>query len=170
MINRQSNNKERVLMFLNWIQAGTENYRLFRYGLEGRDYALVNDGLTFPSATKSLDDLFVNWYGGSAIMNKNLEGPYWMGNSSFNFTGYWDEICNNTEYDPHSGFIPDYNAVYSCFVARRSTFDNTVTKMNQGQYRPQDSEEHIQQMKNAGTDALVQAIQQQLDQWRKDGK
>lgn len=168
VISRQSDNKERVLMFLDWIQAGPENYRLFRYGLEGRDYTLVNESVTFPSSTKSLDDLFVNWYGGSAIMNQNLEGPYWMGNSSFSFTQYWDEACENTEYVPHSGFLPDYNAVYSCFITRRSTFSDTVTKMNLGKYQQKDSEDHIQKMKKAGTDELVKAVQQQLDQWRKD--
>lgn len=168
VISHQSDHKERVLMFLDWIQAGIENYRLLRYGLEGRDYALVNESLTFPAATSSLDDLFVNWYGGSAIINQKLEGPYWMGNSSFNFTSYWDDMCRNTEYAPHSGFIPDYNAVYGCYVTRRSTYNSTLSKMNIGQYRSQDSEDYIQQMKRAGTDELVQAIQQQLNQWRED--
>lgn len=155
-------------MLLDWIQSSRENYRLFRYGLEGRDYALVNENLSFPPAAQSLDDLFVNWYGGSAIMNSNLEGPYWMGDRSFSFTQYWEETCKNTEYVPHSGFLPDYNAVYSCFITRRSTFDDTVTKMNLGQYQPASSEDYIEKMKKAGTNEFVKAVQQQLDQWRKD--
>ncbi len=168
VISQQSANKERVLMFLDWIQSSQDNYRLFRYGLEGRDYSVVNDSLSFPPTARSLDDLFVNWYGGSAIMNSNLEGPYWMGDRSFSFTQYWEETCKNTEYVPHSGFIPDYNAVYSCFITRRSTFDDTVSKMNLGQYRLEISQDYIEKMKKAGTDELVKNIQQQLDQWRKD--
>ncbi len=167
VIGSQSDNKERVLMFLDWVQSSSQNYRLFRYGLEGRDYIVTKDSISFPPTTSSLDDLFVNWYGGSAMMNMNLEGPYWMGDSSFSFTNYWKETCKNTEYAPHSGFQPDYSAVYSCFITRRSTFDETVTKMSLGQYQLKNSEDHIEKMKNAGTDELVKTIQEQLDSWRK---
>jgi putative aldouronate transport system substrate-binding protein len=168
VISNQSKNKERVLMFLDWIQAKVENYRLFRYGLEERDYTLVNESLTFPSTAKSPDDLFMNWYGGFAISNPKLEGPYWMGNGSYDFSKHWDEVCRNTEYVPHNGFVPDYTAEYSCYITRRSSINDTLTKMHQGQYQLKDSEDYIQKMKNAGTDKFVQAIQQQLDQWRKD--
>ena len=153
-------------MFLDWVQSSAQNYRLFRYGLEGRDYVVTNESISFPSTTKSLDDLFVNWYGGAAIMNMNLEGPFWMGDSAFNFTNYWKETCRNTEYAPHSGFLPDYTSVNSCLFTRRSTYNETVVKMNMGQYQVKNSEEHIENMKKAGTDELVRTIQQQLDQWR----
>ncbi len=166
VISQQSKNKERVLMLLDWIQSSQENYRLLRYGLEERDFTVVNQAISFPAATSSLDDLFVNWYGGSAFMNMNLEGPYWMGDRSFDFTGYWEEICDNTEYLPHGGFIPDYTPVYSCYITRRSTFTDTVQKMNLRQYRQTDSEDYIKKMKDSGTDELVKTIQKQLDLWR----
>ncbi|NLO37952.1 MAG: hypothetical protein GX115_00475 [Ruminiclostridium sp.] len=168
VISGQSRNKERVLMFLDWIQSSQENYRLFRYGLEGRDYNLVNQSVSMLQTSESLDDMFVNWYGGKAIMNMELEDPYWMGDRSQDSTQQWEEVCKNTEYPPHSGFLPDYNAAYNCFNTRRSTYNETLMRMKSRQYQQEDSEKYIEKMKKAGTDAFVQGIQQQLDQWRKE--
>ena len=36
--------KERVMLFLDWLFQDEANYRLFRYGIEGRDYTLTPDG------------------------------------------------------------------------------------------------------------------------------
>lgn len=166
IISHESNDKERVLMFLDWIQASRENYRLFRYGLEGRDYTLYNESISMPEATKSLDDLFVGWYGGSAIMNMNHEGPYWMGDRSFDIKENMKEINSNTEYVPHSGFIPDYTAVNSTYMTRRLTFSEMTSKMEMGTYQEKNGEEYREKMKKNGTDELLRVIQQQLDEWR----
>lgn len=168
VIGNQSKNKERVLMFLDWIQSDISNYRLLRYGLEGRDYTVVNDAISLPQASRLPDDMFVNWYGGLALMNMKLEGPYWMGDHSMNFNRYWEELCKNTEYIPHSGFVPDYSAVYVCYVTRRSSRNDTLSRMNLGQYKQKDSEDYIEKMKSAGTDELVKVIQSQLDGWREN--
>lgn len=166
VISQQSENKERVLMLLDWIHSSRDNYRLLRYGLEERDYTIVNGAISFPETIGSLDDLFVNWFGGSSFMDMNLEGPYWMGDKSLDFTAYWEEICKNTEYPHHAGFVPDYTPVYNCYMTRSSTFTDTVQRMNRSQYIPADSEEYIERMKKAGTDELVKTIQNQLDLWR----
>jgi putative aldouronate transport system substrate-binding protein len=37
-----SRNKERAMMFLDWMVSSQENYDLFAYGIEGRDYEIVD--------------------------------------------------------------------------------------------------------------------------------
>ncbi|EGN32313.1 DUF3502 domain-containing protein [Eisenbergiella tayi] len=36
--------KERTVLFLDWLFADRENYELFRYGIEGRDYEITGEG------------------------------------------------------------------------------------------------------------------------------
>lgn len=165
IVSKQSKNKERVLMFLNWIQSQRENYRLLRYGISGRDYNIINESITVPDSVKSVDELFASWIGASAWFNINYEGPYWFGGNYFDMKEYWHQIVDNTAYVPHSGFEPDYTSVQSIRSLRRSSFTSLVIKMERGIFQDKDLDDYINQMKRSGTDELVRAIQQQLDQW-----
>lgn len=167
VVNDQSVHKERVLMFLNWIHTNRENYRLFRYGLKDRDYTIINDCVSL-TASDSLDEQFISWPGGSAMMNMNYEGPYWLGDTALNLTEYWSEICRNTDYVPHSGFVPDYTSVSVTHTIRKMAFADLVRKMEMGTYQEKDVEEYVEKMNKEGTAELVKTIQKQLDQWRTD--
>lgn len=49
-----STNAERVLMFIEWLHKSQENYDLFRYGVEGRNYNLDGEKLVYSESTKEI--------------------------------------------------------------------------------------------------------------------
>jgi len=153
-------------MFLNWIQSDRENYRLFRYGIHGRDYNIVNECITMPDNARSINELFASWIGASAWININYEGSYWIGGNRFDMKEYWQQIVVNTACVPHSGFEPDYTSVQSAWLFRRSSFTSLIIEMERGTFQDKDLDDYINRMKKNGADELVRVIQQQLDQWK----
>lgn len=166
VISNQSKNKERVLMFFNWIQSSKENYRLFRYGLEDRDYQVIKDSIGIPRSASSVNKVFATWPGSSGFINMKYEGPYWIGGKSFDIQKFWESLTENTDYAPHGGFVPDYTPVSKIQIARKASFTRLVQKMERGLYQENDPDEYINDMKNINTDELVRTIQMQLDAWK----
>ncbi|NLC69095.1 MAG: extracellular solute-binding protein [Clostridiaceae bacterium] len=49
VISKYSKNPERVLMFVEWLHSSQENYDLFMYGIQDKNYELAGDSIYFPS-------------------------------------------------------------------------------------------------------------------------
>lgn len=53
-----SKNAERVLMFIEWMHESLENYTLFRYGVEDRNYSIDNEKLILNDTIEAVPDLW----------------------------------------------------------------------------------------------------------------
>ena len=87
--------KERTMLFLDWLFRDEANYRLFRYGIEGRDYEVTEDGrFTVENA--------VNRYA----------FPYY-------------EMVWNSQYELQNRNTPEILVKYQEYMDRESTYEDS---------------------------------------------
>ncbi|HPU42135.1 MAG TPA: extracellular solute-binding protein, partial [Acetivibrio clariflavus] len=51
---KNSKNPERVLMFIEWLHKSQENYDLFRFGVNGRNYSLDGENISYPEGIQQI--------------------------------------------------------------------------------------------------------------------
>lgn len=84
--------KERTMLFLDWLFSDQSNYNLFRYGIEGRDYVIVNE----------------NQYSTDNATNQ-YEFPYY-------------ELVWNPDYEIQNTNTPEILIKYQEYMKRESTY------------------------------------------------
>lgn len=169
--NSSSTNVERALMFLNWIQSDQENYDLFMYGIKGKHYNLENNKLTNPKGIESTKNPYKGWDNNAFLNVKfdrtatELELPDTYSSDLLNFVNKY------AKYAPHNGFYPDYSGIVN-IVNKRATIyaDKVIAPFSRCTYNTANTEIIISDLKNAGSQLLVDEVQKQLNKWKVNNK
>lgn len=167
--NSKSNDTERALMFLNWIQRDQENYDLFMHGIKNRHYVLKGERIDKPDEIKAEGENPYSGWQNSAFYNiKFFRLP--VENDTFSddyFNDYLDFINNHTSYAPHEGFYADYKDLQSEYSARKNFYNIRIAgPLSDGTFNTANIDNVISLLKAAGTNNLVSNVQDQLDKWR----
>jgi putative aldouronate transport system substrate-binding protein len=157
-IPQSSQNTERVLMFMNWLESDQENYDSVMYGIKGETYNLKGEEVVDPTACLS-------WAWRAPFLNEKLE----RGNpaiSKKDLDNYIDTVKQIAKYPPHTGFVPDYTAVKDIANRREVEYLNIGMRMFvKNDLTQDDINKYIQNEKDSGVDELIANIQKQLDEW-----
>ncbi len=162
-VNAKSEQAERVLMFIDWLQSSQENYDLLMYGIKGTDY-IEKDGYIEPPEGVSMSESFFNWGWKEPFRNIDLERTNYPGLKE-DIQNYNELISTHTKYPPHIGFYPDYSPVIQIITHRKLSFTELDVKIYRGTFEQQDVEKYVDDQKQQGSDRLVKEIQEQLDKY-----
>lgn len=167
-INSNSKNAERVLMFLNWVESSKENYNLFMYGIEGKDYQSTNGTMTLPEGNKIYTS-YANWFK-VPFMNLNFMQSSQINNT--NIDSYRSVIKSKTKYAPHEGFVPNYAKIQDQFNSRvQLVISNILKPLSNGLLYNSNVDSAVKNINDAGTtEPVVTEIQKQLDAWKASKK
>lgn len=159
-----SQNTERALQFLDWVQQSRSNYNLTMYGREGKDYVLNNNYPTLPEGMDYENRTYMYWNGHWAF--ENIEYlPVIKDKNGNEMEGQKEFLDKNSKYPPHGALYPDYRSIDTTAVSRSSTFKEFESKINKGQLM--DSSEidsFIKKLETLGSANLVEIVQKQLDE------
>lgn len=166
IINANSSNAERILMFIEWLQGNQENYDLLSYGIKDKNYVLYGDQLGKSSSIDFDDSYFSHWYGRNGFFNIERERTG-VENPPDYYKKYLSDVYDNAEYPEHAGFYPELESVKDIASYRRLTYSKVEESIVKGEYKDNSIEEYIKDQKQHGVDRLVSVVQQQLDEWKK---
>ncbi|MDP4268440.1 MAG: DUF3502 domain-containing protein [Bacteroidota bacterium] len=166
VISESSNNAERALMFVEWLQADQENYDSLMYGIKDKNYALVNDCIKLPENI-SQNESYTSWVWRAPFMNIDYERAN-VSEPVDIIKNYYNTLKEKTKYPPHTGFIPNYSVVDDIADYRKLSYNSLEQKIYNGTFLPEDVEIYINDQKAKGADNLVAEIQKQLDKWKSE--
>lgn len=166
-LNSNSENIERTLMFLNWVQSSQENYDLLIYGILGKHY-LLKDGLIFmPEGMEEDKNPYYGWFSlpfRNANLDREWADEYDPVNKSEDITSF---LKKYTSYAPHEGFYPDYKDIQALCDTRVQLFGNKIgSRLEHGAFDMEKADSIIEEINKAGTDQIVYEAQKQLDNWK----
>lgn len=163
-ISAASKNPERALMVYDLIRNDPECYRLFNYGVEGRQYELTADGMRQQPASynQENDSITTNYWWGR---NDDLE----VKDASMN----WAPIeALYKEYDgikidyQYGQLVADVDAIQSNINNINEIYTNYMKLISFGKYTgtAEDIVAQFQaELKNAGVDTVTAELQKQID-------
>jgi len=163
-VSAASKNPERALMVYDLIRNDPECYKLFCYGVQGRQWDLNEDGLRIQAEgyVKENDEIVTNFWWGR---NDDLE----IKDASMN----WEAIDKlYAEYDkikinyPYGQFVPDVDTIQSYINNVNETHNNYMKQISYGLYTGTAEEivaEYQAAMKAAGIDTVTEELQRQFD-------
>lgn len=160
----KSNNAERVLMFINWLQSDQENYDSLMYGIKGKTYTLNDNLFRIPDGVMEEDKCY-NWEWRWSFQNVKLE-HYGSAEEKEASERYYDKVKTLSKYAPHIGFVPDYTSVKDITNRRATSFYTLDQSIYTGQFKQEDVDKYIQDQKDSGIENLVKEVQKQLDAWK----
>ena len=164
-VSAASKHPERTLMVYDMLRNDKTCYDLFNYGLEGRSYAIDENGYRYTPDTYVADNdsISTNWWWGR---NDDLEIP----SSAMN----WDEInALYDEYDkiavmyPYEAFVFDNSMVQSYINQCNETYNTYMKYICFGQYdvTPEEMVAEFQDaLRAAGVDEVTAELQRQIDE------
>ena len=171
----QSKNPERTMMLLNLLNTDKELGTLIRFGIEGEDYALEENGHLDPykgsnnAGVTSMNDLsYYIWYGHhfGNIVNTVLPNQV-----TPEFPTKLAALNDNSHQDGNIGFIMDPEPITNEIAACAniiSEYHNTTYLMG-GMVEDVDAavDEFVAKLEANGSQKIVDEIQKQLTEWRK---
>ena len=164
-VSAASKNPERTLMVYDLLRNDKECYDLFNYGLEGRTYALDENGYRYTPDTYVADNdsISTNWWWGR---NDDLEIP----SAAMN----WDAInALYEEYDkiavmyPYEAFVFDNSNVQSYINQCNEVYSTYMKYICFGQFDGSAEEivaEFQDALRAAGVDLVTEELQRQIDE------
>ncbi len=167
VINAKSEQSDRVLMFINWLQSKPENYDLLMYGVKGRNYIDRGDYIV-PADVESEQNSFFNWGWRVPFRNIAYERANFPGLNE-KVENYNKGIEEKTKYPPAVGFLPDYSSVQEIVALRKIDYSNMDKMVYNGTFVENDIEDIIKEQKDNGVQRLVDEIQRQLDEFKQAG-
>lgn len=167
VFNAKSQNVERALMFLNWVQQSQENYDLFMYGIEGKNYKLADGMIRLMDGENYEKTSYLFWPGCMTFRNIEYDRIF---KSATEKQKQLNFIKSNTQYMPHSGFYPNYTSLSDNIDYRRNIIQNINDNLCNGTYTLDEAERDIEELKTHGSAKIIEVIQQQLDDWKAQRK
>jgi putative aldouronate transport system substrate-binding protein len=164
VISSKFGNAKRALMFIDRIESNQDNYDLFMYGINGKQYSLYGDQVNIPKDT-NLSDAYISRVDRAAFMNITYERTVTSDSPDLK-KWYMNEIENNTEYPKSMGFYPDYTSVQDIVNMRNRAFYTVEQNIYLETFKIGDVYTYIKDMEDEGVDKLVAEVQRQLDKWR----
>lgn len=167
--NAKSNDVERVIMFVEWLNQDQKNYDLFMYGIEGKHYFKKGDIYEPTEGTSHLDNPYINWQGRTCFRNINMEHILYYGDQVRD--NYISSISEKTRYGKCEGFYVNYSPIESEINQRSNCLVDSINiPLKTGILTMDDLDNAIQDLKDVGSDKIVNEYQRQLDDWEKNKK
>lgn len=164
-ISRTSENPERALMFLELVNTDPELNNLINFGIEGKHYVKVSDGIIKDGPDVAKYNPGTAWAIGNQFINylKDNEDPKkWDNFKAFN------ESATPTKT---LGFVFDPTPVKTEIAQCVNLWDQYVAPLETGTADPEKSlPEAIKAFKAAGADKIIAEKQKQLDAYLAGGK
>lgn len=154
-----SQHVERLLMFYEWLNSSQENYNLFMYGLEGKNYNM-KDGKVIPIQSDKASDLF--WK--TPFRNANLDMPT-DNETRESIDEYRKIIDKYSKYAPLTTFAPDFDLSGDDYYYRRQVNTYFEERMQTGVFKETDIDTFVNDSK-VNTKDYIQRIQSLLDVWK----
>lgn len=166
-INKNSENPERTLMFLNLIQTDKKLYDLVQYGIEGKTYKLNGDKADYPTGMNSVSSNYMEWGGQWALWKPEFMRP----NATYT-NGFWKKEAEFASKDvnitsPLDGFFFDTTKVKNEIAQRDQIFGDADKLISVGIVDNADKavDDLIKREKAAGVDKITVELQKQVDEF-----
>jgi hypothetical protein len=164
-VSAASKNPERTLMVYDLLRNDKECYDLFNYGIEGKTYAIDENGMRYTPETYNADtdSISTNWWWGR---NDVLEIP----SAAMNWEAInklYDEYNKIAVMYPYEAFVFD-NTMVQSYINQCNEIYNTYMKyLCFGQYdeTPEEKVAEFQEaLRSAGVDLVTEELQRQIDE------
>ncbi|WP_026507196.1 extracellular solute-binding protein [Butyrivibrio sp. MC2013] len=156
-------NKEGAMKFINWIYSSPENYRFAIYGVEGKDYQMVDGRVE----KLTQEDFFYEWM----FRNKNYQlFDQTVSDEYIETYEHWDD---DAKISSAQGFIFNNENVVEIETAITEVTASDFAPLRSGFVSFDDHyDEAVAKLKAAGIDEYVAEVQRQYDEFRasKEGK
>lgn len=165
MVASTSKNPEKALDFLNLTYTDPDVINLIIYGIEGRDYVKVSDKtVTWP------DGLDANSVPYTAQLSCGICGSqfnqYVLDGADLSTFEVMKDDNQNCGKSKAFGFMFDSSGVKTQYTAVANVINQYLPGLRCGSLDPETELPKFQkQLKEAGIDEIIQAKQEQLDQW-----
>lgn len=159
----KSQNIERALMFVNWLESEQQNYDLLMFGIKGKNYTLEGEKVSIPAGTEP-QDTYNNWIWRNPFINADFERMQ-AGISEEYHKAYLDDYENNSEYAPHTGFIMDRTELDSVASDRELKLYQMEDSLRKGTLKGAALDDYIRSAGESGLNNLVRQVQIQIDSW-----
>ncbi|MBR2121502.1 MAG: ABC transporter substrate-binding protein [Lachnospiraceae bacterium] len=145
-----------------WTDPVLEN--LLIWGIEGEDYVITETGeADFPEGT----DGNVKYHGADFVMGNYFNALPWVGNGvGGNFRQAAYDYLVSSDVSPYMGFTSDNSGLDNTITAINSVYNKWGKTISFGAWEEGDIEAYIAELKTAGVEDYLGAMQEQLDAWR----
>ena len=154
---------EAAVRWLNAVWTDPELENLLIWGIEGEDYVITETGeADFPEGT----DGNVKYHGADFVMGNYFNALPWVGNgvgSEFRKAAY--DYLVSSEVSPYMGFTSDNSALDNTLTAINSVYTKWGKMISFGAFEDGDIDSYVADLKAAGVDDYLNALQEQLDAW-----
>ncbi len=149
-------NKEGAMKFINWIYSSPENYRFAIYGVEGKDYQMVDGRVE----KLTQEDFFYEWM----FRNKNYQlFDKSVSDEYIDTYNHWDD---NAKISSAQGFIFNNENVVEIETAITEVTASDFAPLRSGFVSFDDNyDAAVAKLKAAGIDEYVAEVQRQYDEF-----
>lgn len=159
---------EAAMKFLNLFYTDPFVINTLLYGIEGRDYVVVDEHhVRFPDGMTANDVPYTAQLSTGMIGSESLQ--YQFEGTDYSDVEFKLRENKETKRSPYFGFIFDLSEVRTEMSAINNVKNQYVPGLVTGSLDPETTvPKFIEALKDAGADRVIQAKQEQLDRWMKE--
>lgn len=159
-----SKNPDAALKFINLLFTDKDVINLVIYGIEGRDYVKVDaDHVKYPDGQDASTVPYTAQLSCGVVGSMFIQ--YLMEGADISDMQLMLDENKTSAMSPGMGFIFDSNTVADQYSAVTNVINEYMPGLISGSMDPAEIPNFIAKLKAAGIDKIVEAKQQQLDQW-----
>ena len=161
-ININSNNPEKAMQFIEFINTDKDFYNLVCFGVEGVNYEKVDDNTIRYNGNNSY--ITMPWALGNTFNAFLVEGQ--LPDTHIQT----DRINKEAKKSPIIGFAPDTEPISVEISNCKAVLGEYINALQQGLVGMEEYDAFISKLKTAGSDKIVSELQSQLDKWLSKNK
>ena len=135
---------------------------LLAWGIEGRDYVVVDGVAQLPEGIDNIANL--QYHSADFITGNNFLVLPW-GAQTADFREQQKESLNNALVSDYLGFACDTSNVTNEIAALSNVIAEYGPQLNSGHAAPDLLDEYIEKLHKTGIDLVIEEYQKQLDAW-----
>ncbi len=158
-----SQNTDRALRFLEWVQQSRDNYLLMTCGIENEDYELMGGQPIMPAGMDFGNRTYMYWDGNWAFKNIEYEYGYTTGVNDEVIETPMEFLQKNSKYPPHGAFYPNYSVIQQTANDRQKAYSDFEYKLSQGLIQDMtEVDAFINKLDELDSTKLVEEAQRQM--------
>lgn len=159
-----SQNTDRALRFLEWVQQSRDNYLLVTCGIENTDYVLMGGYPVLPSGMDFTNRTYLYWDGSWAFKNIRNEFADVLDAGNDTIESPIEFIGKYSKYPPHGAFYPNYSVMQQTAADRQNAYMEFEYKLTQGLVQDMtEVDAFIKKLDELDSAELVEEAQKQID-------
>ena len=154
---------EKAIAVLNMIYTNPDAQNLLHYGIEGKDYQIVREGVAgYP---EGVDNTSVGWTNETWLTGNASVGLAWETDPD-DIWALYEDFNNNSTFSPAYGFMFDSTNVRTEVTAVQNVLDKYTAMIYSGMAEPEETvAQFVNDLNAAGMQNIVSEVQSQLDAW-----